>query len=345
VYCSNPLDYDEHASGLPTETWQRIFTEAEQLGVVQLNLTGGEPLVRRDLESLVKEARRLNLYTNLITSGVPLTRERLVALREAGLDSLQLSFQGLDAEISQRIAGRDAFAHKLEVAAWVRELRIPLTLNFVIHRHNIADVSRIVEFAERLHADRLELANAQYLGFALLNRDALLPSREQLASAREAAHAAKERLKGKMEVLFVLADYYGKFPRACMDGWGRRYLVVSPDGLVLPCQFAHTIPSITFDNAAHQPLAEIWQNSLGLNQFRGDAWMPEPCRSCDRKQLDFGGCRCQAYHLTGDVTATDPACSLAPRHDIIESARDRASENAPAPELQYRSPRRALPVV
>jgi pyrroloquinoline quinone biosynthesis protein E len=309
---------------------------------VQLNLTGGEPLLRDDLEALVSQARALNLYTNLITSGLPLTRERLLGLRAAGLDSLQLSFQALDGDLSKRIAGRDALAEKLEVAGWVRELGMPLTVNVVLHRENIAQVEDIVAFAEKLGADRLELANTQYLGWALLNRASLLPTREALEHARNVARAAKQRLLGKMEILFVLADYYAEFPRACMDGWARRFIIVSPDGLVLPCQYAHTIAGLEFESVANKPLSAVWRESSGLNAFRGNEWMAEPCRSCDRRDKDFGGCRCQAYHLTGQAHVTDPACSLSPDHALVENARG-AAELAEPPALEYRSMKRLLP--
>jgi pyrroloquinoline quinone biosynthesis protein E len=343
VYCSNPLELARHSDELGTSEWLRVFAEAEKLGVVQLNLTGGEPLLRGDLEQLVSEARKLNLYTNLITSGLPLTRERLLHLRELGLDSVQLSFQGLDGALSKRIGGRDALAEKLEVARWVRELAIPLTVNVVLHRENIAQVSQIIAFAEQLGAERLELANTQYLGWALVNRAALMPTRASLEHARDIARAAKERLLGKMEILFVLPDYYAKYPRACMDGWARRFMVVSPDGLVLPCQNAHTIVELTFDSVRARPLEEIWLHGRALNAFRGESWMEEPCRSCERREKDFGGCRCQAYHLTGRAQATDPVCALSPEHARVEAAREAAQSEPPA--LEYRSMKRGLPLV
>jgi pyrroloquinoline quinone biosynthesis protein E len=336
VYCSNPLHWARHAEGLATEDWQRIFREAEELGVVQLNLTGGEPLLRRDLEALVEAARRLDLYTNLITSGIPLTRERLAGLKARGLDNVQVSIQDVAAAASDRIAGLPSFDRKLEVARWVKELGLPLTLNTVLHRENLERVEAVIALAESLAADRLELANTQYLGWALVNRAALLPTAEQLDRAREVARAARRRLQGRMEVLFVTPDYYAAFPKACMDGWGRRFIVVAPDGLVLPCHAAHTLPGIVFDNAKDRPLADIWHASAGFGAFRGEAWMPEPCRSCDRRALDFGGCRCQAFHLTGDARATDPVCPLAPDHRLVTDARRAALAPAPGP-LEYRA--------
>jgi pyrroloquinoline quinone biosynthesis protein E len=337
VYCSNPRDWAQHADALGTEDWLRVFREAEALGVVQLNLTGGEPLLRDDLERLVEGARGLDLYTNLITSGIPLTRDRLAQLKSLGLDNVQVSIQDVTAVGSERIAGHRSFERKLEVARWVKALGLPLTINVVLHRENLDHVAEVIALAESLAADRLELANTQYLGWALTNRRMLLPTREQLDAAREVARTARRRLRGRMEVLFVTPDYYADFPKACMDGWGRRFLVVSPDGLVLPCHAAHTLPGLTFDNARERPLAEIWQDSAGFRAFRGEAWMPEPCRSCERRTLDFGGCRCQAYHLTGDATATDPACSLAPAHALIEAAR--AEALAPDAKVIYRTAR------
>ena len=336
VYCSNPLDWARHDDGLATGDWLRVFREAEELGVVQLNLTGGEPLLRADLEALVEEARRLDLYTNLITSGIPLARERLAGLKARGLDNVQVSIQDVTAAGSDRIAGLRSFERKLEVARWVKELGLPLTLNTVLHRDNLDHAGEVIALAESLAADRLELANTQYLGWALSNRAALLPTPAQLGRARETARAARRRLQGRMEVLFVTPDYYAEFPKACMDGWGRRFLVVAPDGLVLPCHAAHTLPGLVFDNARTRSLAEIWQASAAFGAFRGEAWMPEPCRGCERRTLDFGGCRCQAFHLTGTAAATDPVCSLSPDHGLIERARAEALAPASA-TLTYRA--------
>ncbi|XXR92173.1 pyrroloquinoline quinone biosynthesis protein PqqE [Sorangium sp. So ce406] len=336
-YCSNPMERAGAAGELSTEDWCRVFAEAAELGVMQVHLTGGEPLARRDLEALVRHARELGLYTNLITSGVPLARERLAALRAAGLDNLQLSVQDADGERADRIAGYAAFEHKLAVAGWVKAEGLPLTVNVVLHRANIENVPAIVDLAERLGADRLELANTQYLGWALANREALLPTRGQLERAFAIASAARERLLGRMEMVFVTPDYYAAWPRACMDGWARRYLHIAPDGLVLPCHAAHTIPGLRFESVRERSLAWIWREAPGMNRFRGDAWMPPPCQGCDRRGVDFGGCRCQAYHLTGDAAATDPACSLAPAHGIVEEARLRAASARTEPRYLYRS--------
>src|SRR5437773_1634636 len=340
VYCSNPRDFARHGDALRTDDWLRVFREAEALGVVQLNLTGGEPLLRDDLEPLVEGARTLDLYTNLITSGVPLTRERLARLKAAGLDNVQVSIQDVTAAGSERIAGHRSFERKLEVARWVKALGLPLTVNVVLHRENLDHVAEVIALAESLAADRLELANTQYLGWALANRRMLLPTREQLDAAREVAREARRRLRGRMEVLFVTPDYYTDLPKACMDGWGRRFIVMSPDGLVLPCHAAHTLPGLRFDSVKDRPLREIWLDSPGFNAFRGESWMSEPCRSCERRGIDFGGCRCQAFHLTGNAAATDPTCHLSPDHGLIEAARDAAAAARPVP-LVYRTTRRA----
>jgi len=342
VYCSNPLDYASHRDALGSADWVRVFGEAEALGVVQLNLTGGEPLIRDDLEALVEAARGLDLYTNLITSGIPCTRERLAGLRARGLDNVQVSVQDVRAPESDRIAGLRSFERKVEVARLVKELGLALTLNVVLHRENLDRVPEIIALAESLQADRLELANTQYLGWALVNRRALLPTREQLDRARDVARAARQRLLGRMEVLFVIPDYYAEFPKSCMDGWGRRFIVISPDGLALPCHAAHTLPGLTFDRVQDRSLDEIWHHSEAFNAYRGLAWMPEPCRSCDKRTADFGGCRCQAYHLTGSAAATDPVCSLAPDHGLIEAARREALAPSRS-ELEYRSARSSAP--
>lgn len=341
VYCSNPTELSDHPDRLSTADWLRVFEQAAKLGALQLNLSGGEPLLRRDLEQLVAGAHALDFYSNLITSGLPLTRERLQCLKEAGLSSVQVSIQDSSPAAAERIAGRAAFEQKLQVARWVKELGLPLTVNVVLHRENLGRTAEIVALAEGLGADRLELANTQYLAWALHNRSALLPSRAQLDSAREIAKAAKERLKGKMEVLFVLPDYYSDRPKACMSGWGKRYLLVTPDGLALPCHLAHTLTGLHFDDVRQRSLQDIWHHSQAFTAFRGAAWMPEPCQSCERRELDFGGCRCQAFHLTGSAANTDPACSLSPQHELITRARALAQEPALIPlALRYREIRR-----
>ena len=331
-YCSNPTAYT--AATLPTEAWQRAFAEAAALGVLQLHLTGGEPLLRPDLEALVAAARAHDLYVNLITSGVPLARDRLAALAAAGVDHVQLSLQAATAAAADAIAGARVFADKLAVAGWVKALGLPLTVNVVLHRGNIDDVAAVVALAESLGADRLELANAQYLGWALANRDAILPTAAQLARARSVAAAAKARLAGRMDVLFVLPDYAAGRPRACMSGWARRYVVIAPDGKVLPCQAAHGISGLSWERIGERPLAAIWRDSPSLQRFRGDAWMPAPCRTCDERTRDFAGCRCQSFALTGDPAAPDPACTRAPAHDLVVAARDAAATSGATPSYR-----------
>ncbi|HXX47837.1 MAG TPA: pyrroloquinoline quinone biosynthesis protein PqqE [Myxococcota bacterium] len=335
AYCSNPVHLPGRKPELDTATWRRVLREAAQLGVVQVNFSGGEPLLRDDLEELVAEAHADELYTTLITSGVPLERERLAALAARGLDALQLSFQDDRAAEARRMAGVEALAQKLRVAEWARELELPLTLNAVLQRQNIARVPEIVALAERLGAERLELANTTYLGWALVNRERLLPGVDAIEGARAAAREAAERLRGRMEVLFVLPDYHTDFPRPCMGGWARTIVLVAPDGVALPCHQARAIAGLEFESVRDTPLARIWRESAGFRAFRGEAWMQEPCRSCERRQLDFGGCRCQAFALLGDAAATDPACRLSPKHAIVAAARANAGRE-PAGELVYR---------
>jgi pyrroloquinoline quinone biosynthesis protein E len=332
AYCSNPTE-SARGPALERLDWLRVLGEAEALGVVQVHFTGGEPLLHASLESLIERAQELQLYSNLITSGLPLERARLAQLQAAGLNALQLSFQTARAHSSQPIAGVDAFDQKLRVAAWTRDLGLPLTVNVVLHRHNLDEVRDIIALAERLGADRLELANTQFLGWAYLNRAALLPSSTQLDAARAVVRDARERLRGRMEILFVLPDYRADRPRACMSGWGQRYIVVSPDGRALPCHAAHALP-LELPDVRTQSLDEIWHRSAAFRRFRGIDFLDEPCRSCERRDVDFGGCRCQAFLLTGNATATDPACSLAPCHDLVRAAREAADQ--PSPPLVLR---------
>jgi pyrroloquinoline quinone biosynthesis protein E len=303
----------------------RVFGEAAALGVAQLHLSGGEPLLREDLAELVRGARAAGLYTNLITSGIPLERERLAALRDAGLDCVQVSVQDAEAASSDRIAGARSFEQKLVAARWTRELGMALTINVVLHRENLDRIASHIALAEQLGAHRIELANTQYHGWALANRAALLPERAQLETARDIAQAAAARLTGRMEVLFVLPDHFSLHPKACMGGWGRRYIVVAPDGVALPCHNARSIAGLEWENVRAHALGDIWAHSAAFERFRGEAWMPEPCKSCDRRAVDFGGCRCQAFALTGDAAATDPACSLSPQHHLISTARTQAA--------------------
>jgi pyrroloquinoline quinone biosynthesis protein E len=339
VYCSNPVRLPARTADLDTETWRRVLREAEELGVVQVSMTGGEPLLRDDLESLVEEARARELYTCLTTSGMPLERARLARLAALGLDALQLSFQDDRADVARRIAGTEALEQKHAVAAWARELGLPITVNVVLHRENLERLPEFIALAERLGAERLELANTTYLGWALLNRERLLPTRAAIERAREIARAAAARLVGRMEVLFVQPDYHTDLPRPCMGGWAQNFLVVAPDGVALPCHQARAIRGLTFENVRERSLGEIWRDSPGFRAFRGEDWMQAPCRTCERRSIDFGGCRCQAFQLVGDAAATDPACHLSPRHEIVLAAR-RASEGeaSSAPLIYRRAP-------
>jgi pyrroloquinoline quinone biosynthesis protein E len=306
-YCSNPLELVRRGDELSAATWGRVLGEAEELGVLQVLLTGGEPLVRADLEEIVAAARARDLYATLITSGIPLTLERLRGLARAGLDAVQLSFQGADAS-GDAIAGVPVHARKLEVAGWVKTCDLPLTVNVVLHRRDVDQVDALVALAERLGADRLELATVQYLGFAHANRADLRPAPEALGRARSRALAARKRLAGRMEIVLVAPDEQTDAPVACMDGWASRYVVVAPDGLVLPCHAARMLP-LAFQSLRDGPLGTIWAESPGLRAFRGEAWMPEPCRSCERRAVDHGGCRCRAFLARGDPAAPDPACT------------------------------------
>ena len=318
-YCSNPTRV-RHDDELTTEQWTHVIQEAAELGVLQIGFSGGEPLVRRDVGELVRTAREANLYTNLITSGVGLTNERTRELRDAGLDSVQLSFQADDIELADEIAGTRAHNLKLNAAKHIRDAGIPLSLNFVLHRANIDRLPQMIELAEAVRAERIELANAQYYGWAYLNRRQLLPTRAQVARVRETAEAAKRRLVGKIDIYYVLPDYYASRPKPCLNGWGSRYITVNPLGDVLPCPTASAaIPDMQFENVRTRPLDWIWREAESFNRFRGTDWMPEPCRSCPQREVDFGGCRCQAALITGNAANTDPVCEFSPHHDQIDT--------------------------
>jgi len=317
LYCSNPLRLVGPEVELDASEWQRVIQDAAALGVLQLHLSGGEPLLRCDLESLVAEASDRDVYTNLITSALGLTRDRLQQLQQAGLDNVQISFQSDEERLADAIAGKRAHTRKRQAAQMVREAGMPLAINMVLHRRNIARLPEMISLAEECDAQRLELAHTQFLGWAFKNRGLLLPTRLQVEEAEKIATAAQKRLRGKMEVLYVLPDYYLERPKPCMYGWGRRYLTVNPYGYVMPCQTASVIPSLRFDNVRQQAMRWIWTTSEAFRRFRGTAWMPEPCQSCPRREIDFGGCRCQAFLLTGDETNTDPVCDLSPYHQQL----------------------------
>ncbi len=317
-YCSNPVELERAKHELDTYEWQRIIDEAAALGVLQIHFSGGEPTARRDLVELVAHARAAGLYTNLITAGVLLDAERLAALKAAGLDHVQLSFQDSEAAGADRIGGyKGGHEKKLIVARQIREAGLPLTLNLVVHRQNLHHLDALLAMAVDLDAHRVEIAHVQYYGWALKNRAALMPTRAQLEQATKTVEAARIELKGRLVIDYVVPDYYAKRPKACMGGWGRQFLNISPAGKVLPCHAAETITSLQFDSARQRSLGDIWLNSEAFNRFRGTGWMPEPCRSCDRREIDWGGCRCQAFAILGDAAATDPACGLSSFHEEL----------------------------
>jgi pyrroloquinoline quinone biosynthesis protein E len=319
VYCSNPLELQARSVELSTEDWSRVFREAAALGVLQADFTGGEPLTRPDILELIRAARAACLYVNLITSGLPLDESRLDALVQAGLDHFQLSFQGAREEIAQEISSTKAHAQKLRVLEWLKRHRVAVTLNFVIHRRNIDQLAEMLALAESSSASRVEFANVQYYGWAFANRDSLLPTREQLTQSIDFLKQAQKRLEGKIKVEYVVPDYYAKYPKPCMGGWGRKLMLITPNGDALPCHAARIIPELSFENVANSSLSEIWNSSDAFQKFRGEAWMQEPCKTCDRRALDFGGCRCQAFLLAGDASATDPVCSLAPQRPRVDA--------------------------
>lgn len=336
-YCSNPLELERANAELTTAEWQHVLRQAGEMGVLQLHLSGGEPTARRDLEEIVRTAAEAGLYSNLITAGVLLTRERVKALAEAGLDHVQLSIQDVDPENADRIAQyKGGSAKKREVARWVKEFDLPLTLNAPIHRQNIEHLPQIIDYAVELGAGRLEVAHIQYYAWALKNRAALMPTREQFMKTVGIVEEAKERLKGILVFDFVVPDYYATRPKPCMGGWGRGIVNVTPSGKVLPCHAAESLPGLEFDNVRDKPLSEIWLNGQAFQKYRGTEWMKEPCRSCDRREIDYGGCRCQAFAMTGDAAATDPACSLSPRHGEFAALAAAESHQAPPPFVYRR---------
>lgn len=327
VYCSNPLVMQLPQNEIDTATWARVYREAAELGIVHLHLTGGEPLARADLTQLVAAGRDAGLYVNLITSALGLTEERLQALVDAGLDHIQLSLQDADEAMANQWAGTRAHAKKLEMAKLIRERpNLAFTVNIVVHRQNLDRLEQMIALAESMRPERIEIAHVQYYGWALKNRDLLLPTRDQVVHSLQVLEAAQKRLSGHIHLQAVVPDYYAKYPKACVGGWAQQLLLIDPAGRVLPCHSAGIIPELTFENVRDHDLGWIWRESSAFNRFRGQDWMQEPCRSCDRKEIDFGGCRCQAMQIIGDADATDPACSLSPYHqDLV-----RIAESAPA---------------
>lgn len=316
-YCSNPIELNRRENELSTNEWLSVLEQASDLGGAQVHFTGGEPLLRRDLELLVRRAREVELYVNLITSGVGLTEERIRQLADAGCDSIQLSVQAASAELADAIAGFQSHELKRQAAQRIRSIGLPLHMNVVLHKANLHQIEEIIELCSEWGAQRLELANAQYYGWALRNVDQLLPRREQLQEAEAAFARARERFGQQLELLWILPDYYEEFPKPCMGGWGKLSLTVAPDGRVLPCTASSEIQSLSFENVKERDLAWIWNHSPSFNAFRGYDWMMEPCRSCERRELDYGGCRCQAFLLTGDARTTDPVCKWSPHRLAI----------------------------
>lgn len=336
-YCSNPIEMALQDSELSTRTWARVFQEAADMGVLQLHMSGGEPASRRDLTELVAAAQKAGLYTNLITSGIGLSERRLRELDAAGLDHIQLSLQGTDAAMADEIGGyRGGYDRKMKVAGWIAEIGFPLTLNAVLHRRNLHQLPAMLNMAEAMGARRIEVATVQFYGWAMKNRDALMPTQEQAKETTRIVAEARKRLKGELVIDYVPADYHSEYPKRCMGGWGSTGLNVTPDGLVLPCHAAQTIPHIEFDKVQDRSLADIWYKNAAFNAYRGTDWMAEPCQSCERKTIDFGGCRCQAMAMTGDASATDPVCQKSPHHSALQAqAKTHAAQDGAA--LIYRS--------
>jgi pyrroloquinoline quinone biosynthesis protein E len=324
-YCSNPLQLLPRAAELDTRTWRGVLEEAAELGVLQVHFSGGEPTARPDLEELVGAAHRVELYTNLITSGVLLDAARIEALARAGLDHVQLSIQDSEEAAADATAGYPGHRKKLAVARELADAGLPLTLNAVVHRRNLARLEAIIALALELGAQRLEVAHVQYYGWARRNLGALLPTEAEFDAAARIVEAARVRLRGGLRIDHVIPDYHARYPKPCMDGWGRRFLGVTPSGAVLPCQAAETIPGLRFERVGERSLREIWLDSPAFCRFRGTEWMPEPCRSCERREVDWGGCRCQALALTGDAAATDPVCEKSPLHDRVQDLVRRAA--------------------
>jgi PqqA peptide cyclase len=334
VFCYNPVDYTRYGEELSTDDWLKVLRQGRELGATQLGFSGGEPLMRDDLEIMVSEARKLGYYSNLITSGVGLNEKRIAAFKEGGLDHIQLSFQDSTREMNDFLSSTKTFELKQKVAKLVKKYDYPMVLNCVLHRHNIDHVQQILEMAEAMDAEYVELANTQYYGWAYVNRDQLLPTREQLKRAEEVTNRFRERVGNKMRIFFVVPDYYEERPKACMNGWGAVFLTVTADGLALPCHEARMLPGLAFPNVREHDLRWIWYDSPGFNAYRGDSWMKEPCRSCPDKVKDFGGCRCQAYMLTGDATNTDPVCGLSTLHHLVTDVVDKAQTPAPKVDVK-----------
>jgi pyrroloquinoline quinone biosynthesis protein E len=336
AYCSNPVDYPRYKKNeLTTAEWVDVFAQGRALGALQLGLSGGEPLLRADLEELITEARGLGYYTNLITSTVGMDAARVKRLRSAGIDHIQVSFQGANATANDRFAGTESFEHKMAMARAIKDTGLPMVLNFVLHRENIDQLPAMLALANDLEADFVELANCQYYGWAWQNRSALMPTQQQLTWAENYTNDFRDQLKRKMDVFFVVPDYFNSTPKPCSNGWGTTFISVTPDGTVLPCHGAVVLPETEFPSIKRNGLKEIWQQSSLFNRFRGDDWMKQPCAGCDSKGEDFGGCRCQAYLFTGDAANTDPVCHKSPQRGRVDEA---IAEGGEQHSWQYRNP-------
>lgn len=321
AFCYNPTDYDKYTQNeLTTEQWIKVLRDARKLGAIQLGISGGEPLLRDDIEEIVREAHTLGYYTNLITSGVGLTEKRISEFKEGGLDHIQLSMHDITEEINNFITNTKTFELKKKVAAMIKNHGYPMVLNVVIHRYNIGHMKEILEMAEALGADYVELANTQYYGWSLINRSQLMPTREQIDQAEAITNEFRAKVGNKMKIFFVVPDYFSERPKKCMNGWGEVFMIVTAEGTVLPCHSARVLPGMTFPDVRENGLEWAWKDSPAFNKYRGKDWMKEPCRSCAEQDKDLGGCRCQAFLLTGDAESADPVCSLSPNHHVIEKA-------------------------
>ena len=330
AFCYNPVNYADHSNELTTDEWLGVFRQARALGAAQLGFSGGEPLVRDDLEVLVDEARKLGFYTNLITSGIGLTDKRLAKLKEAGLDHIQLSFQDSTKELNDFLSSTRTFDLKNRVARSIKAHGFPMVLNCVLHRYNLPHLDKIIDMALAMGAEYLELANTQYYGWAHINRAQLMPTAEQLRDAEAVVERYRSEIGGQCKIYFVISDYFENRPKRCMNGWGAVFLGVAPDGAALPCHTARSLPGLTFPNVKEVPIEDIWYESDAFNRFRGVEWMKEPCRNCEEKLIDGGGCRCQAYLLTGDPANTDPVCDKSPMHEkVINVVWQAASKRGP----------------
>jgi pyrroloquinoline quinone biosynthesis protein E len=332
VFCYNPVEFEQVKDELTTADWIRVLHEARELGAVQLGLSGGEPLVRDDLEEITAAAHKLGYYINLITSGVGLNETRIRALKDAGLDHIQLSFQDSTREMNDFLSHTKTFELKQRVARLIKEYGYPMVMNCVIHRLNIDHLDTIIGMADQLGAEYLELANTQYYSWAFVNREQLLPSRAQLEAAERTTHTWREKLGRRMRIFFVVPDYYENRPKRCMNGWGSTFVAVTPDGTALPCHTAKMLPGLTFPNVRSSGMRDIWFDSDAFNRFRGTGWMKEPCASCDEREKDLGGCRCQAYLIANDPAAADPVCAKSPYHDRVVAATEKAQAQSTAPK-------------